>query len=110
MVLITKVGGGYRCIGIVEVIRKFCASIVNKRLRNEITINDALYGFRQGRGTGTVTMEDNLSQKLAGIVHEPLFHVFIDVSKSYDSLDRGICMEILRSFGIGPNLQRLLRQ
>ena len=41
-------------------------------------------------------MEENLAQKLAGIVQEPILWVFIDVRKSYDSLGREICMEILR--------------
>ena len=29
-------------------------------------------------------MEAKLEQKLAGIVHEPLFQVFLDVRKAYD--------------------------
>ena len=55
-------------------------------------------------------MEAKLEQQLAQIFHEPLLQVFIDVRKAYDSLDRGICMEILRGYGLGPNLQRLLQQ
>ena len=55
-------------------------------------------------------MEAKLEQQLARIFHEPLLQVFIDVRKAYDSLDRGICMEILRGYGLGPNLQRLLQQ
>ena len=47
-------------------------------------------------------------QKLAGIVHKLIFQVFIDVRKAYNSLDRGICMEILRGYGLRPNLQRLI--
>ena len=37
-------------------------------------------------------MEGKLEQKLAGIVHETLYQVFIDVRNAYDSLDRGRCM------------------
>ena len=47
-------------------------------------------GYRDGGNGG------KLEQKLAGVVHDPLFQVFIDVQKSYDSLDRGRCMEILQ--------------
>ena len=72
-------------------------------------MHDALHGFRIGRGIGTVTMEEKLTQQLVGLVHETLFQVFIDVRKSYDSLDRGICMEILRVYGLGNNLHRLLK-
>ena len=55
-------------------------------------------------------MEAKLEQQLSGIVHDPLFWVFINVRKSYDSLDRGICMDILRGYGLVPRLQRLLQQ
>ena len=49
-------------------------------------------------------MEAKLEQQLAGIVREPLFQVFIDVRKSYNFLDRGRCIEILRGYGLGPKL------
>ena len=70
--------------------------IVNSRLRSSIVLHDVLHGFRQGRGAGTAIIEAKLEQQLAGIVHEPLFQIFIDVRKAYASLDQGICMEIIR--------------
>ena len=50
-------------------------------------------------------IEAKLEQQLVGIVHEPLFQVFIDVRKAYNSLDRGICMEIIREYSLVPRLQ-----
>ena len=47
-------------------------------------------------------MEAKLEQQLAGILHKPLFKVFIDVRKAYSSLDRGRCMEILHEHGLVP--------
>ena len=47
-------------------------------------------------------MEAKLEQQLAGILHKALFQVFIDVRKAYNSLDRGICMEILHEHGLVP--------
>ena len=41
----------------------------------------------KGGGAGTSTLEANMAQYLAGIVHEPLFQFFLDVRKSYDSMD-----------------------
>ena len=55
-------------------------------------------------------MEENLSQQLAGLCHDPLLQVFLDVRKAYDSLDRVRCMEIIRGYIPGTNLQRLLHQ
>ena len=65
-------------------------------------------GFREGRGTGNATLEAKLAQQLAGIVHELLFQVFLDLRKAYDSLDRGWCMEILREYRMGQNTARLI--
>ena len=55
-------------------------------------------------------MKANMEQKLARIVHEALFRVFIDVQKAYDSLDIGRCMVILRGYGLVTKLQRLLQR
>ena len=60
--------------------------------------------------TQVAVIEEKLEQQIAGIVHDPFFQVFNDVRKDCDSLDRGVCMEILRGYGLGPNLQRLLQQ
>ena len=53
MVLLTKGGGYYRGIGLVEVTLKLCVSIIKKRLRSSITLHDSLHGFIKGLGTGT---------------------------------------------------------
>ena len=110
MVLIPKVGEYFRGISLVEVIWKVCASIINNKLWAAITLHYALHGFRQGRGTRTATTDINLSQEIAALCHEPLFQVLLDVQKSYNYLDRGRLMEILRGYVLGPNLQRILHQ
>ena len=104
MVLIPNGGVGCRGIGLVEIIWNVCMLIVNSWLRISIVLHDALHGFQKGRGTGTAIVEAKMEQNIAGIVHEPLFQVFIDFWKAYNSLDRERCMEILRDYGLGPNL------
>ena len=81
---------------------------MNKKLPDTITLHDALHGFGQGRGTAA--KEANLDQQLKVIVHEPLFQVIIDVQKSYDYFDRSLCVGVLRRYGLGNNLQRLLQR
>ena len=63
----------YQGIGLVEVVWKVCATVVNFRLKRSVTLNDTLHGFRAGRGKGTAILEGNSAQQLAGIAHEPLF-------------------------------------
>ena len=55
MILILKGRGGYRSIGLVEVICKTINSIINTRIRVSVSIHDDLHGLRQGRGLGTAT-------------------------------------------------------
>ena len=87
---------------------KVFSVVVNSRLNRVVQIYDALHGLRKGGVTGTVILEANLAQQIAKIAHEPLFHVLLDVHKNCDSLDRGRYLEILREYGMGPNLDRPL--
>ena len=62
VVLITKGKKDYRGIGLVEVMWKVVAAILNRRFTSSITYHDSLHGFRAGRGTGTATLEAKLLQ------------------------------------------------
>ena len=92
MVFLPKGSGEYRGIGLVEVVWKVCVAVVNFRLKKSVDLHDTLHSFRAGRGMGTATLEANLEQQLEGITHDPLFQVFLDVRKEYDSLDSRRCM------------------
>ena len=52
---------------------------MNNRIHSYVALHNALHGFRQGRVTGTETLEVKLGQQLAGLHHDPLFKVFLDV-------------------------------
>ena len=67
MVLIPKVKKDYRLIGLVEVMWKVVAAILNRQLTASITYHNFLQGFRAGRGTGTATLEAKLLQQLAAM-------------------------------------------
>ena len=79
MVLIPKGKGGGWGIGLVEVAWKFCATVVNCRLRRGVVLHESFQGFIGGQGTGTATLEAKLAQQLLGIAHDPLFQVFLDM-------------------------------
>ena len=108
VVLIPKGEGDYRGIGIVEVMWKVVAVILNGRFTSSITFHDVLHGFRAGRGTGTANLEAKLLQQLAAMREEVLYVIFLDLTKSYDALDRSRCLEILVDYGVGPSARRLL--
>ncbi len=99
----------YRRIGLLEPIWKVIEAIMDRRL-NVVEFNDALHGFRNGRGTGTATTEVKLAQQLAFLERMPWHTCFIDLCKDFDAMDRGRCLEILRGYGVGLNILRLIKQ
>ena len=100
----------FRGIGLLEVVWKLIASIINKRLMRNIEFHDGIHGFRPGRGTGTATLEAKLLMQMAACKDIPLYQVFLDLTKAYDTLDRGRTIEILKAYGTGPNTIRLLER
>ena len=94
MILPPKGKGDCWGIGMVEVIFKMITTIINTLLRTAISLHDAMYGFSQGRGVATYTLEDKMEQRMTGIFHGPLLKVFFDAKKAYKSLDQTQCTEI----------------
>ena len=91
-----------------EVVWNVCAAVIIFWLKRSVDLHDMLHGFRMGRVTGTATLQVKLAQQMAGLAREPLFQVFWGIIRAFNSLDRGRCMEILRGYGIGLNMARLL--
>ena len=58
--LIPKGKKDYRGIGLVEVMWKVVAAILNRCFTASITYHEVLNGFRAGCGTGTATLEAKL--------------------------------------------------
>jgi len=109
LVLIPKPEPGQvRGIGLLEPIWKLVSAIINRRLMQNITFHDDLHGFLPARGTGTACLEAKLEAQLAFRSGRPLYQVFLDLSKAYDSLDRARTIIILRDYGVGPNIIRLI--
>ena len=77
----------------VEFTWKVMAVILHRRLTTGIKLHDTLHGFREGRGTGTTTLEAKLLQQLAAMRKEVLYVIFFDLTKAYDALDRSRSLE-----------------
>jgi len=109
LVLIPKPEAGQvRGIGLLEPIWKLTSAIVNQRLMSNITFHDDLHGFLPGRGTGTACLEAKLEAQWAFRSGHPLYHIFLDFTKAYDSIDRARTLLLLADYGVGPNTIRLL--
>ncbi len=86
LVLILKGEGDYQGIGLLEPIWKVIESIMDRRL-NVVEFTDALHGFREGRGTGTVIAKAKLAQQMAFLEQAPWFTAFIDLRKAFNAMD-----------------------
>ena len=67
VVLILKGGGNHHGIGLLEVVCKAVAVVLNCRFAASITYHDSLHGFREVRGTGTATLEVKLLQQVTSM-------------------------------------------
>jgi hypothetical protein len=109
LVLIPKTSGGVCGIGLLETVWKVISLIFNRQITQNINLHDALHGFRAKRGTGTAILEARLHLDVS-IQCGLLFHqVFLDVSNAYDTLDRTRTLEILKQYGMGPNILQILK-
>ena len=66
--------GQFRSIALLEVIHKLVSEICNRRIQRGIEFDDAIHGFRRGRGTGTAIMEAKLLMQLHCRQNEPLVY------------------------------------
>ena len=62
-------------------------ALIDTHLCASPKLHNVLHRFRAGRGTGTAIMELKLAQELSGIDQDPLFLVFQDLRKAYDTMD-----------------------
>ena len=82
VVLIPKGKGKLRGIGLVEVLWKAIASLLNRRLTAAISFHDTLHGFRAGGGTGTATLNVKILKQFKAMRETVLFEVFLDIRKA----------------------------
>ena len=100
--------GKFRGIALLEVLYKLCATVIHLRLSDGITFHPGIHGFSINRGTSTASLEAKLLMQFCVQQSLPLFQVFIDLTKAYDTLDRVRTMDILQAYGVGPRIRRLI--
>jgi len=103
LVLIPKPEPGqFRSIGLLELLWKLISAVINWRLMDNIQFHDDLHGFLPNCGTRTACLEAKLEAQLAIITGQPLYHIYLDFVKAYDSLYHDCTLMLLRDYGVGP--------
>ena len=72
---------------LLDVLLKVIEAIIDTRINKAGNFHEFLHGFFTGRGTGTDIIELKLIQELASVDQDQLLLVFLDLRKSYGSLD-----------------------
>ena len=109
LALLPKGNGDFRGIGLLETFWKIIEAVIDSRVGQSVQFHDILHGFLPRRGTGTAILEAKLQVELADIHQVPLFSIFLDLKKAYDTVDRDRLAALLTAYGVGPNSLRLLQ-
>ena len=85
--------------------------MVNRRVRAwlEARLLDSQQGFRLLRGPGDAQFVLARLTELAGAFGRPIYALFIDFCKAFDSLDQGVLWAVLTAYGVPPSLVAILR-
>ena len=104
IIFLPTVGGEYQSIRLIEVLCKVISIIVDCCLEGVIELHDILHRFRSKRNMGTTTLNEKILQKIAGPHQEVFYEIFIDIHKSYYSIDRDITLSIMERYGVDPHV------
>ena len=55
-------------------------------------------------------MEAKLRMQLHTRNHTPLYMIFMDLKKAYDTLDRTQAIRVLKGYGVGPAIIRIIER
>ena len=102
--------GGVRGIGRLEVIHKLISQVINLRLNTHIKFLPEIHSFRRKRGTYTAIGEAKIRMQIASCNSTPLYQIYLDLSKAYDSIDREQTLEIMRKYKVGPNIRNYIKK
>ena len=102
--------GGVRGIGLLEAIHKLISQIINLRMSGVIQFCAEVHGFRKKRGTYTAIGETKILMQMATCRNETTYQIYLDLRKTYDSIDRGRILKLMEKYKVGPRLRRYVKK
>ena len=102
----------YRGISLLSVAGKILARVILSRLNDQLTdlvYSESQCGFRKGRGTTDMIFCLRQLQEKAREHQTPLYMVFVDLTKAFDTVPRSALWIILEKLGVPPKMLSVIR-
>ena len=110
IVPVLKKGDNYRGISLLSIPSKVLAKVLYRRIEEKVEpqLHEAQCGFRKGRGC--VDQIFNLRECMSASRQKgkPLYVCFIDLRKAYDSVNRELLWQAMKTYGISGKIVRIV--
>ena len=93
--------GSYRGIKLLEHAMKVVERIFEHRIRQQIKIDDMLYGFMKGKGTTDAIFMARKMQENFRVKGKKLYFGFVDLERAFDRVPREVMGWAVRELGVG---------
>ena len=93
-----------------ETLWKVVKDVTDNLLKACIPFHDVLHRLREGRGMWMAILELKVSQDLTSINQYPLFLMFLELCKAYDTLEWGHLLKTLEVYGSGNHMYEVLEE
>jgi len=103
--------GNHRGISLLSIAGKILAKVVLMQLHkiSEDVLPESQSGFRRGRGTVDMIFAFRQLQEKAMEQNMPLYAVFVDFTKAFDTVDRVALWRVLPKYGCSPKLLAIVK-
>ena len=82
--------------------------IIHICIEDKIQFHLGIHRFCHKHGTGMCILEAKLDMQLASYLCQPLYQIYLDLTKAYDTLDCTHTLSFLKAYGLGPNIHSLI--
>jgi exonuclease III len=107
LVLLPKNGSAdFRGISLLDCVYKLISTCINTRATRSIQFHEGVHGFRAERGCQTAIYEAKMDATARMESGTTYHQVFLDLSKAFDTVDRGRLLLIMRAYGFGDRTMR----